>query len=302
MKKTFLLGVGAQKCGTTWLHTYLRKHKNTNMGITKEYHVFDTFFGSEFPINPPGLSKIKTIEMYDGMKSPFFKRFLTFKKFQKLKKRIYFLNDINHYFDYFQHLANKNKHTHLVGDITPSYACLPLSAFQFINDELTSRNFTVKVIFLMREPVYRIWSSIKMERRRLLEKEPNKPFSLTEIEMLLKKYKSKSRAVRTCYETTIQNLEQVFPKENILYHFHETLFQEKALKEIVEFLHLDYKKPNLHRTVKKTPCTETCDEKIIEEITRYYQNTYHFAAEKFGKQFIADIWPSYHYLNNSISS
>ena len=40
-EKVFILGVGCQKGGTTWLHKQLDKHPNVNMGFTKEYHVFD---------------------------------------------------------------------------------------------------------------------------------------------------------------------------------------------------------------------------------------------------------------------
>ena len=40
--KTFLLGVGAQKAGTTWVYRYLRSHPACAMGPIKEYAVFDT--------------------------------------------------------------------------------------------------------------------------------------------------------------------------------------------------------------------------------------------------------------------
>jgi hypothetical protein len=41
MTKTFILGVGAQKGGTTWLHRQLNKNKNIDLGFRKEYHIFD---------------------------------------------------------------------------------------------------------------------------------------------------------------------------------------------------------------------------------------------------------------------
>ena len=39
--RTFLLGVGAQKAGTSWLYQYLIQKNNTNLGFTKEYHIWD---------------------------------------------------------------------------------------------------------------------------------------------------------------------------------------------------------------------------------------------------------------------
>ena len=40
--RTFLLGVGAQKAGTTWLHKYLTASPQMVRGYRKEYHVFDS--------------------------------------------------------------------------------------------------------------------------------------------------------------------------------------------------------------------------------------------------------------------
>lgn len=39
--KTFLLGVGCQKDGTTWVHDYLSTHRKVDMGFEKEYHIID---------------------------------------------------------------------------------------------------------------------------------------------------------------------------------------------------------------------------------------------------------------------
>ena len=39
--KTFLLGTGAQKGGTTWLYHHLKASPQFVSGYRKEYHVFD---------------------------------------------------------------------------------------------------------------------------------------------------------------------------------------------------------------------------------------------------------------------
>ena len=40
--KTFLLGVGAMKSGTTWLANSLLTCEKYAQGLVKEYHIFDT--------------------------------------------------------------------------------------------------------------------------------------------------------------------------------------------------------------------------------------------------------------------
>ena len=56
---TFLLGVGAQKAGTSWLHDQLDRRKDADFGFLKEYHVFDALelehFSSFRPKNPTPL-------------------------------------------------------------------------------------------------------------------------------------------------------------------------------------------------------------------------------------------------------
>lgn len=55
-KPIFLLGVGTQKSGTSWLYTQLQKSPETNMGLLKEYHIWDALFidhFSHFAVPPP---------------------------------------------------------------------------------------------------------------------------------------------------------------------------------------------------------------------------------------------------------
>ena len=46
-KPTFILGVGAQKAGTTWLYNQLNHCNFVNMGCLKEYHVWDAIYSEE---------------------------------------------------------------------------------------------------------------------------------------------------------------------------------------------------------------------------------------------------------------
>ena len=44
MAKKFFLGVGAMKCGTTWLHKYLELFPNFDFNGIKQYHIWDSFY------------------------------------------------------------------------------------------------------------------------------------------------------------------------------------------------------------------------------------------------------------------
>ncbi|MDA7431157.1 hypothetical protein N8463_01720 [Synechococcus sp. AH-601-P06] len=38
---TFVLGLGAQTAGSSWLHAQLNRRRDANFGFLKEYHIHD---------------------------------------------------------------------------------------------------------------------------------------------------------------------------------------------------------------------------------------------------------------------
>jgi hypothetical protein len=133
--KIFLLGVGAQKAGTTWLHDYLSRHKSADLGFRKEYHVFDAlsargkgFFETRIRRGRAQLAELEErLETSEQLLvSPGNKNGGTFKLLD-------FLYDYDNYFDYFNGLYIKDSIT-LTGDITPAYSGLSSNVFQTIRD------------------------------------------------------------------------------------------------------------------------------------------------------------------------
>lgn len=54
----------------------------------------------------------------------------------------------------------ENEAVEQVCDITPSYSMLSAGDFAIVRDGLEAKGFDVKVVFLMRDPLERLWSSI----------------------------------------------------------------------------------------------------------------------------------------------
>ena len=148
MEKTFLLGVGCQKGGTSWLHNYLSKHPNTNMGFAKEYHIFDALTIPACERHRDEKSRYSFV--FKDMKYKLWPRRLL-----GVKLRREFYSDTGKYFDYFDRIAEPSDGVTLTGDITPSYAGLSPEVYKEIKDGAEARGFRVKVIFLMRDPVER---------------------------------------------------------------------------------------------------------------------------------------------------
>ncbi len=279
-EKNFILGVGGQKCGTTWLYRQLNKSKNVNMGFDKEYHVFDALYLKECRVFLNNkLKKLKKSVMdFDE----------TDKNVSHLLMHINFYLDTDNYYDYFDCLWRREvEDVTSVGDFTPSYASLPIVALKEIKYGLESRGFNVKVIFLMRDPIERCWSMLRMHRRQWLKK--NKPLTISDEQSdLAGFYKSKPCEIRTRYELTINNLESVFCPENIFYAFYETLFDDCVLNGIKSFLNLSDFAPDIK---KKYNITKKTEQQLRDELGRdifsFYKETYEFCDNKFG---VRELW------------
>ena len=133
--KTFILGVGAQKAGTTWLFKQIKNHPNFKMGVKKEMRVFGGTAGETWLFkqikNHPNFKKGVRKEM--GVFGFDVKNLNNFKgKQEKIEK---FINSLRknpeEYFEYFEKLAAPDEISH-VGEMTPIYCDLEESKFKFI--------------------------------------------------------------------------------------------------------------------------------------------------------------------------
>lgn len=285
-EKNFILGVGCQKGGTSWLYTQLQKSKHVNMGFCKEYHIFDALYVDECKvILTRKLKQLKKIaqssEKMNKNHSSFF-------------SQINFYLDTNNYFNYFDLLWDQaGLKVTTVGDITPSYSALPVEGLKEIKAGLESRGFTVKVVFLMRDPIERCWSAVQMNRRNQLKKNETKILN-NEQNLLENCYKSRRFEIRTRYEFTINNLESVFSPENIFYGFYETLFEDRTLNDIKSYLNLNDFSPNIEQKVNASEKNEQeLKEKLARKIFDFYEETYRFCDNKFG---VRELWSGGKYL------
>jgi len=286
-KKIFLLGVGAQKAGTTWLHNQLVQNSNVDMGFRKEYHVFDAIFSEECisfrnELINNVFEKVQKGEL--GKNS---------NESSGIARRLSFIDNTENYFDYFDYLYLKNPFIEMVGDITPSYSMLNANVYQHIKQGLESRGFSVKVVFITRDPIDRIWSMLRMGRR---DKVNGGGILLkTEEELLKIWYKLPEVQVRTRYEHTMLNLEKVFYSEDIYYGFYESFFTKHSFLSLKSFLGVNLIEPDFEEKVNSSPKNEAVSEDLMSEIAHYYSETYNYSFEKFGLA-VKDIWLGYNYL------
>jgi hypothetical protein len=272
-KPIFLLGVGAQKAGTTWLHEYLASLPEVDLGFMKEYHVFDQNYVRD---TTPGRKK-----KFENYLDSFFGSDL-------LSIRHRFRRNHKHYFSYFRKLVDSPDQVFITGDITPSYAALPVKVLQYIKSSLEKNGFRVRVVFLMRDPVARCISANRMYSSPRLLDSPGD--AALEAELLAKKYQQTRFQIRTRYDKTIGNLEQVFNPDELYLGFYEELFSDKAIAEICSFLELPFRPGNYEQVVHGSLVKSELPETVKSEVRNYYSEVYDFVLKRFGQDRVKKLW------------
>ncbi len=275
-RKIFLLGVGAQKAGTSWVHSQLRQSRHFDGGFCKEYHVFDAIFS-------PHCQEFRQLRL-DELSEKLRNKQLACNALARpdLLRHLSFLDSIDCYFDYFDYLWRRSPLTVAVGEITPSYSILDRDAFGVIKSGLESRGFEVKVLFLLRDPVERIWSMFRMLKRNQSRLGLWDPCSSL-LNMTALSYKLPEVELRTRYDRTITELEAVFKRENIFYGFYETLFSASEFSRLTSFLKLGSMVPAFDKLVNASPDPDALPMDLGKEIAMYYADVYSFLFEKFGE-------------------
>lgn len=262
---TFLLGVGAQKAGTSWLHDQLQRRTDCNFGFLKEYHIHDAM-------------TIPEMAHYRDKKGSLFK--------PRTWLRQRFFKDPNRYYNYFARLLS-HAQIKVTGDITPSYCSLRSITLKTILSEFKARQIDVRPVFLMRDPVERILSSMRMKLRKEGRLNP-----VDEISALkeLTRTKPKRIAIRSDYVHTLDALQDAFELDNCFIGFYETIFCKENYTRLCHFLGLDYQEPAWNKKINQSATTSLMPRELIDELRHWQAQTLQGVARHLPNTNLKKIW------------
>jgi hypothetical protein len=183
-----------------------------------------------------------------------------------------------------------------VGDVTPSYAGLSAAVLTSVRQSLERRGFAMKVLFLMRDPVDRVWSAVRMMRRQGLLA------GGSDAAWVRKLFRTPDFEFRTRYDKTIRNLEAAFSAEHLHFQFYETLFSPGTIRAITDFLGLRFIEPDTNARANASPKTEAIPGDLQRAVAEFYAPVYEFCSARFGDDLIRRIWPSYRLLTEEPSA
>ncbi|TCO72515.1 sulfotransferase family protein [Rhodovulum euryhalinum] len=157
---TLLFGVGATKAGTTWLHRYLAGHPDCHLRSIKELHYFDA-------LEEGRVTRVR--EELDEERARLAARPVPANR-ARAEARANRIGDLADWSAaladgseaaYLDYLSNGRGTRRLVADITPAYALLPVARLK----RMAAMASDVRFIYLLRDPVDRLWSHVRMIAR-----------------------------------------------------------------------------------------------------------------------------------------
>lgn len=276
---TFLLGTGCQKGGTTWLYRYLKRSPAFVAGYRKEYHVFDV-------LDVPGQDYMRT-RVLDLAEQAVADARAGRPADAEVLHRLSMCADPAFYFDYFTGLLARTPGATLTADMTPENALLPTSRLRSIRAAFAERGVRTATVFLMRDPVDRIWSQVRMQHHRTPDR-----FTESPEDTLLRVHRGEGFAARTAYDQVVTRLDAAFPVQDVTYAFYERLFERAELDRICAALGIASPEPDLDRRANASPGREVAlPDSTTRQVAEHYAGVYRFVQQRFDVDLTA-LWPS----------
>jgi len=257
---TLILGFGAQRCGTTWLGEHLKTHPDILMSPIKELRFF---VGEE---NDPdwyarhwAKNKQRTLAAGYDLEKDYDDR---------IAMGVSSAGHIDLYKQFFaDRLSGQRYHC----EITPAYMTLPRGELLKIKESFEN----LKIIFLMRDPIARLWSMIHFNHKNRRDNYIHH-FAQTCLE-------NPNYKTRCDYKAALQNLDSVFDPDQIFVGFYEDMFTGDMLAQLYRFLDI----PEISADTQKRANT-TKPSLLPEDIAEYFAENlmeqYDYIRDRFGNR------------------
>lgn len=230
-----LFGLGATKAGTSWLYRYLAGHPDCHLRTVKELHYFDaeTPEGLRFQLRQLRARRDKLRDARDVQP-----RGLT--EWRKLDAQLRDVSDLlalqksRGEGEYLHYLTEGRGNRPLVADITPAYALLPperLTAMAALAD-------STRFVYLMRDPVARLWSHVRMMAARRLAGRKDADLVAEAGQVLDEALAGRARHItdRGDYGAALARFDAALPEGRLFIGFFEELFGAETIARLCAFL------------------------------------------------------------------
>ncbi|NSX54512.1 sulfotransferase [Parasulfitobacter algicola] len=237
-KPTVLFCVGATKAGTTWLHRYLQDHPQCATSFLKELHYFDFVENENFMRSVDRIIKRRVEMRFRLQEAEQEQRAYLYRQLAELDRWLSIIAErAENIPRYVAFLHSLNPTAKVVADITPAYSTLQAST---IKSMVHLNGGDTRFIYIMRDPIDRMWSHIRMNTRRAKYKSKDMAVSADVILTQVENGQDPLMIARSDYAEALQKLESIVPERQRLVLFFEEFFNQDALNRICNFLEVDF--------------------------------------------------------------
>jgi hypothetical protein len=259
-----VLGLGAPRTGTKWMSEYFTSHPEILMSPIRVLHYFDVRHDADArkQYDSQFKQRLQTLEEKSAQKKgppP--------GRLEEMRDRVRMISDPGAYLDFFRKRWTGEK---AFVDITPAYWGLPPAGYE----EMLRSHKNVGFLFVMRNPIDRFWSGLRLRQMR----EPGAD--------AFREFEDRTRTVhndapgRQNYRGTITNLESVVPISAIKYFFFEELFNMKAIGELCAFMGAGSFPAPVEKAVNQADPLPLNSEQRAKAFAAL-ESDYRFVSEKF---------------------
>lgn len=280
---SLLYCVGATKAGTSWLYRALFEHPECWLRAVKETHYFDTMAVADadrqiakFTTRIEAFGKLLDRVRVDGNLA----RIVSLEdQLATLRSLIGVLSaDRTDDAAYRGWMLHGRTNEPVIADITPSYALLPDADFA----RMLALNRSARVIYLVRDPVARLWSQVRMQvKRRDGDADGFQMRCNNMLARVLKGEADPGIVARGDYAGIIAKLRRVIPKDRLLVEYAERMFTPAGWTAMCGFIGITPTEVGSDREVLKGDHA-VIDPDLADRTAAFLRDQYDFMARDMG--------------------
>ncbi|WP_417247966.1 sulfotransferase [Celeribacter sp.] len=247
LEQTLMFCVGATKAGTSWLYQYLHGHDECALGAVKELHYFDSLdldnAGFALKALEKQAAKWRAVAAAanGGERDAALDRVCDAELLGELIAQGE--ENTDGYVAYLTRHADGKK---LVADLTPAYALLSEERLAQMADLAPD----VRVVFIMRDPLDRLWSHVRMNAKRRLK--PGQDIAQKSRNILnraVRKNMEEGIVARGDYPVIVEKLKRAVPADRLHITFFEEMITPQGVQNLCDFLGLTYQPAQTEKRV-----------------------------------------------------
>ncbi|MEL6645309.1 MAG: sulfotransferase [Pseudomonadota bacterium] len=228
-----MLCVGATKAGTSWLHRALSGHADVHFRAIKELHYFDALENGAVDRRMAEVAAQRDRLVARRAEASLLKRRRMAGAIADHEAYLELLGrgreDVPGYLAY---LAHGRGRASVVGDATPAYGLLSVERLR----SMARMAADVRFIYLLRDPVERLWSHVRMMAVRRSEDGQVSRERADRILARTIRGEETQIVVRSDYRGALERLKAAVDPSRLFTGFYEDLFEGAGFDRICDFL------------------------------------------------------------------